>query len=627
MSDTLSHSPALATFSPQRGAARGSAADLDGQKLLLVRRRLAAVSGGGSPAEIAERLAGILGELKVWDCLAMVVLSSDGASATLEGLAAPTAGLKPELQAQLAAVGQQAICERKTSILRSQSPAGWIVAAPCGVSSQATQRALVTLSTQAVALNPPSLLLLEGAAAEYAAAEVQQQLADSERDLAHTAGVVELVERLSGCRSLIEISQRLAGELAAMFTNCQVCVGRRVRAGVPVRIEAQAGGTISTTVEVSAAFAAVLEETLFRRRLCVWPAESPQDEAGLLMHRQYATEHSGAWLVSVSLVAAGVEELALLVVGTDALQRVTTARFLAAASAPIATVVGTLQRAQRGPGQRLYHRIRRAAAERRVWAWSAVAALSVLALAAPVPHRIECDCAIEPVVRQFVAAPFGAPLEASLVRPGDEVTSGQLLARLDGREVRWELAGVEADLQRAARERDGHMAQHDSGAARLSELQMERLQLQRTLLEHRSEQLEIRSPLGGLVISGDLDQAIGAPLKIGQVMFELAPLDRVVVELKIPERDVPFALVGQPVRFWLESQPDEPRVGSIARITPRGEIIDGASVFVAEMPFDNHAAWLRPGMRGTARIDVGECRLGWRLFHRAWEAARIWFGV
>jgi multidrug efflux pump subunit AcrA (membrane-fusion protein) len=293
----------------------------------------------------------------------------------------------------------------------------------------------------------------------------------------------------------------------------------------------------------------------------------------------------------------------------------------------MAAVLRTVQQAQLGPGQRWYRRLRRAAGSHRLRVWSALSVLAAAALAVPVPHRVECDCAIEPVVRQFIAAPFGAPLEASLVRPGDEIAEGQLLARLDGREVRWELAGVEADFQRAARERDGHMAQHDSGAARLSELQMERLQLQTKLLEHRAEQLEIRSPLAGLVISGDLDQAIGAPLEIGQVLFELAPLERVVVELKIPEQDVPYAQVGQPVRFWLESQPDEPRDGRIARITPRAEIVDGMSVFVAEVPFENHAAWLRPGMQGTARIDVGECRLGWRLFHRAWETARVWFGV
>jgi multidrug resistance efflux pump len=249
------------------------------------------------------------------------------------------------------------------------------------------------------------------------------------------------------------------------------------------------------------------------------------------------------------------------------------------------------------------------------------------ALAIPIPHRVECECDLEPVLRQFVAAPFEAPLEAVLVRPGDEVRAEQLLARLDGRELRWELAGVTAEYQRASRERDGHMAKHDSGAARLAELEMERLQLKLRLLEHRTTQLEVCSPVAGLVISGDLDKAIGAPLDVGQVLFELAPLEQLVAEVQVPERDVPYTRIGQRVEFWLDSQPDEPLTGTIARLMPRAEIQSGESVFVAEVAVENRAGWLRPGMHGTARIDVGRCRLGWRLFHRAWETARVWAGM
>ncbi|MCA9054116.1 MAG: HlyD family secretion protein, partial [Planctomycetaceae bacterium] len=108
---------------------------------------------------------------------------------------------------------------------------------------------------------------------------------------------------------------------------------------------------------------------------------------------------------------------------------------------------------------------------------------------------------------------------------------------------------------------------------------------------------------------------------------ELAPLGQLVVELAIPERDITFTGEGQPVEFWLDSRPDRPWLGTIQRVHPRSEIRDAENVFIAEVSVDNAEGWLRPGMSGTARVDVGTCRLGWRMFHRVWEETRIWFGM
>ena len=74
--------------------------------------------------------------------------------------------------------------------------------------------------------------------------------------------------------------------------------------------------------------------------------------------------------------------------------------------------------------------------------------------------------------------------------------------------------------------------------AQLAKLEADRLELKTKILELRSNHLEIKSPIDGVVISGDQERAEGAPLTIGQALFEVAPLDKMVVELAIPEDEI-----------------------------------------------------------------------------------------
>ena len=52
----------------------------------------------------------------------------------------------------------------------------------------------------------------------------------------------------------------------------------------------------------------------------------------------------------------------------------------------------------------------------------------------------------------------------------------------------------------------------------------------------------------GIVITGDLRKTEGTPLKIGQTMFEIGPLDEMIVEVAVPERDVLHVEPGMDVQ-------------------------------------------------------------------------------
>ena len=212
------------------------------------------------------------------------------------------------------------------------------------------------------------------------------------------------------------------------------------------------------------------------------------------------------------------------------------------------------------------------------------------------------------------------------MRPGDVVSTNMLLARMDDREIRWEIAGLQADLSRATNERDSHLADHKMGDAEIARHEMARLKNRSELLSYRNDNLDLRSPIDGIVVSGDHRDEEGIPLSTGDTMFEIAPLDAMVIEVAIPEEDIRWTRPGMPVRLQLDSMPAMVFDAEIVRIHPRAELKDQENVFIAEAGISNSEGLLRPGMRGAARVRSDRNLLGWNLFHK--PAAHIvgWLG-
>jgi hypothetical protein len=371
-----------------------------------------------------------------------------------------------------------------------------------------------------------------------------------------------------------------------------------------------------------------MDEAIVRGALTVWPPPEDSDRHALLAHRRLGTSTSSACVVS-SPIRDGAGEIrgAWIFLGDDQLAgQAQKLNFMRAAEQPVGACLKVLGRAERGRVQRL---IAGAVALPRRWPGRLALAACVLVaglMMVPWPHKVKCGCELEPVTRRFVAAPFDGTLERSFVEPGDLVTRDQLLARIDGREIRWELAGIAADLNRAAKQRDGHLAEHEFGAVQVSQFEVERLKLRKELLEHRNTNLEIRSPIDGIVIVGDLKKAEGAPLETGQTLFEIAPLDGMIVEVGIPAEEISRVAPGLPVDLVLESFPGEHWNGELARIHPRSEVKEDEHVFIGEMELDNPGQMLRPGMQGRARVASRRRPLGWILFHKPWEKFVFWMG-
>jgi multidrug resistance efflux pump len=200
------------------------------------------------------------------------------------------------------------------------------------------------------------------------------------------------------------------------------------------------------------------------------------------------------------------------------------------------------------------------------------------------------------------------------------------LGRLEGRDLRVEMAGLSADYSRAAKSRDVNMAAGKIAAAQIDKLEMERLDHKKRLLTRRLEHLEIKSPIEGVVISGDLQRSEGVPVSVGQVLYEVAPLDQMVAEVAVADEERSYVQERQNVMIRLDAFPGSSWSDHLVRINPRAELREDDNVFIGEVTLDNADRALRPGMKGEAKIESARYPLAWIILHKPWNALLHWMG-
>jgi hypothetical protein len=527
----------------------------------------------------------------------------------------------------LASLARSGAADGRVRILQdaTESATGFLISSLPGL----TDERLIALFHVDAAVPQATLTVLQAVTAHIAVWRVGGRAGRQEVASRRLAALTELLTRVQNCPSPSEASQTLADQLHDYLGCQQVVLGQCAGNSAACRVAAisQVDAFHPDNDDIRTAQAA-LQEAIVRGGISIWPPRCDSDRFGLKALERYARAQScevvvgsplqdergdvwGAWLFVAPAAPQSVDDVVA---------------FVHAAQTPVASTVQLLRRAEIGPVRRWLNGLAQFLRRRRGWAVVVLSLCCVALMWAPVPHRVTCDCQLEPVTRRFVAAPFAAPLEKTFVEPGDLVTQRQLLARLDGREIRWELAGIQADLFRAAKQRAGHVASHEAGAAEIARHEVDRLQYREQLLKARDQDLEIRSPVDGMVVSGDLEDVVGKPLQVGELLFEVAPLDAMIVELAIPEDDLPEVQAGMPVRIRFDAFPLQTRETTVQRIHPRAEVVEDANVFVAEVRLENPRHLLRPGMRGHARIAAGHAPLGWVLFRRPWSAALEWLG-
>ena len=459
---------------------------------------------------------------------------------------------------------------------------------------------------------------------------ISQHVNQSKRQLLATSALLELTNDIAASDRTIVACQTLASAMHEYFHAKFVAVALNETARSDARLVCVSGiGEFDPKSEQAGRLEAALNETIVRGELTNFPAPSEADRHQHLAHKRVAETTGVEAMVSIPLRDRDEEVIGAVALGGDALRLLDpqTKLIMSAASVPIGSSIKVARQTEGGLAKRTMRRTKEFI-ERKRGKLVLLALVTTIALMfLPATYRIGCRCRAEPVSRRYSLAPYDGLIENTFAQPGDRVKQGDLVARMAGHEIGWELAGVTADTQRANKQRDVHMAELEIADSLMSEMEMEKLHAREKLMRHRLANLELRSPVDGIVLSGSLDRRENYPVKIGEVLYEIAPIDPIRLEVAIPSDELMHVEPGMTVQVRIDGEDEGQIEGTISRIQPRSETRDEQNVFVAEVIVPNPDGALKPGMEGSARVLSHQYTIGWNVCHRAWErlVTRIWW--
>src|SRR5690348_9240203 len=263
---------------------------------------------------------------------------------------------------------------------------------------------------------------------------------------------------------------------------------------------------------------------------------------------------------------------------------------------------------------------------RRATFLAAAAAVVVFLAVAPLPMRVAGDATVSPAHLAKIEPEVAGVVQRVLVREGQHVSRGQVLADLEDWDYRAALAGAEAKYQTALSEMNRALARNDGSEAGIQRVQANFWQSEVERDRVRLDKTHLRSPIDGVVTTPHVEDLTGSELKPGDQFAQVADDSAVTVDVAVDEPDLPLLRGG--ARGWvkLDGFPARTFRGAVDIISPASDAVGDARVFYARLGVPNPGNRMRVGMRGRAKLAAGWHSVGYILFRRpfVWLYSRLW---
>ncbi len=435
---------------------------------------------------------------------------------------------------------------------------------------------------------------------------------------------LECIATLLAHEVLAHASTALATDLAVRFGCDRVAIacthnGHLRIAGVSHR------ANLTTTSSLHQDILAAMDETLAQASVVVYPPPVDSKPRITLAHQELVRRHGAVNLCSIPLMREGEVLGVIMLERSDrALFDVETLSTLEQVAGLIAPIIEIKRLHACGWGEHLRDGCRSAGGK--IFGRPYLGAKATLALAAvlgvalalyPIEHRVTANARVEGLVQRIIVAPADGFLKSASVRPGDSVVEGAGLAELRDDDLRLEQRKWISELAQRDSSYNEALAKLDRPqlVAAHAAIAEARAQLER--IEQQVERSQLKAPIDGIIIKGDLSQSLGGSVKRGDALFMIAPRNERRVIIEVDERDVGKVQREQPGHLTLSAIPDSPMPISVTRITPVAVIANGANFFEVEAQFAHPSQPLQPGLRGVAKITIGTESALWVLSHRA----------
>jgi multidrug resistance efflux pump len=175
----------------------------------------------------------------------------------------------------------------------------------------------------------------------------------------------------------------------------------------------------------------------------------------------------------------------------------------------------------------------------------------------------------------------------------------------------------------------GDLARHTGqGGEDRTQADYLRTEMERARLRIANAQL--RSPIDGIVMTPNLQNAAGEHLDAGAPFAQVLNLTSARVNIAVDQADANLVRTGQNTAIKLDSFPAQTMHGQVVSISPEAQPSGDSRVFYAHVLLPNSDAELRTGMDGRAKINAGYRAAGFVLLRApalwAWQKLWDWIG-
>ncbi|MFV8570617.1 efflux RND transporter periplasmic adaptor subunit [Marinobacter sp. SBS5] len=457
---------------------------------------------------------------------------------------------------------------------------------------------------------------------------IQQQLAtDQEAGAFSLAAMTAILGHSSSHAAAMETANQLADHFGCERVN----VG--FRCGLPIRLQAISHmASFDLRTQLVRKIEAAMEEAVDQRITMVYPPIKERESAVSRAHAELAEEQQGMAICTIPLRGRSN------IIGAITLERGGSEPFNKETIALCQSLANLV-----GPALELKRREERSSWAKGIEALRELAAgvfgpaymklkmglLSVLLLVAVLAvvdgtYEMTSPASIEGAVRQVLAAPQNGYVKQAEVRAGDLVETGQLIAVLDDRNLQLERQKWQSEYNKIQAEYQDALAKRERVELSVLRAQLDQVSAEIRLVDEQLKRTELYAPFDGVVVSGDLSQSLGAPVETGQVLYEIAPLESYRVVLEVDEKDAAGLEKGKAGHLIIAALPRTTFDFVIEQVVPVAVSKDTRNYFRVEASLDDPASSLRPGMRGVAKVDMGQQSLLWIWTHSIVDRIRLW---
>jgi HlyD family secretion protein len=210
---------------------------------------------------------------------------------------------------------------------------------------------------------------------------------------------------------------------------------------------------------------------------------------------------------------------------------------------------------------------------------------------------------------------------------GDHLKKGDLLFKLDDKELQQQKASNLTDVERARL--DLQKADRDYTRAKellteklisqelfdntqttyeLAKVALDRSQKDLAITEERLTKTAVRAPFDCTVLTRpvSIGQAVSGSggFNSGSEVLTIADLNSMIINAQVNQADVPRLKAGQKVEVTVEAVPGLKVTGSVERISPQATIKNNIKGYPARIVLKNVDPRVRPGMTANVQIPV-----------------------